>query len=254
MLLEVKNVSLSFGGIVALSDVTFGVEEHTVHALIGPNGSGKTSTFNVISGIYSPQKGEILFRGRNMTHTKPYSRANMGVARTFQNIELFRHMTVLDNLMLGRHTRLTSGLFSSLIWLGKTVKEEVAHRERVEAVIDLLEIERWRHQSVDTIPYGVQKRVELGRALAMDPKILLLDEPCAGMNVEETEDIVRFILDIREEWKKTILLVEHDMGVVMDISDRVTVMEFGIKIAEGSPDQVQQNADVVNAYLGEETP
>jgi len=256
--LQVRDVSLHFGGVTALSEVTLDVYEGEILAIIGPNGAGKTSLLNCVSGLYRPQEGYITFVDRDgqrhqLTRLRPYQIAKLGIARTFQNIELFRHMTVLDNLMLGRHVHMKGGIFSCGIYWGRQQAEEIAHRERVEEIIDFLEIEHIRYQVVSTLPYGLQKRVELGRALALDPEILLLDEPMAGMNVEEKEDMARFILDINEERGVTVVLIEHDMGVVMDISDRVIALDFGRVIAEGPPDEIRSNELVIQAYLGDES-
>ena len=254
--LRVQNVHLSFGGVAALTGISLDVRQSEILAIIGPNGAGKTSLLNCISGLYKPQQGSITFydgeKEYDLIKRRPHQIARLGIARSFQNIELFRHMTVLDNLLAGCHIHMKSNLFQSLLYWGPAQREQIAFREFVEDIIDLLEIESIRNKKVGTLAYGLQKRVELGRALAMKPAILLLDEPMAGMNSEEKEDMARFILDINEEHGITIILIEHDMGVVMDISDRVAVLNFGQKIAEGTPDEVRVNPLVVQAYLGED--
>jgi branched-chain amino acid transport system ATP-binding protein len=251
--LRVENIHLSFGGLKALNGVTTGVKKGEIFSIIGPNGAGKTCLLNCINRFYRPEGGSVIFEGRDITLMKPHKIAGLGIARTFQNVELFSHMSVLDNIKLGAHVHLKSGFLSGGIYYGKTRSEEVALRRHIEEkIIDLLEIEPIRKSIVHTLPYGLQKRVELARALAMQPRVLLLDEPATGMNLEETEDIARFILDINEEWGVTIILIEHDMGVVMDISDRICVLDFGVKIAEGKPEEIRHNPHVIKAYLGEE--
>jgi branched-chain amino acid transport system ATP-binding protein len=249
--LKVEDITLKFGGVVALNGVTFEVQEGEIFSLIGPNGAGKTSMLNCISGLYRPTSGKVLVEGKDITQYKPHKRASLGIARAFQNIELFPHLSVLDNLMLGRHVRMKTGLLSGGLYWGKAQKEEVEHRQKVEDVIDFLEIEHIRHTPVGRLSYGLQKRVEVGRALAIEPEILLLDEPMAGMNSEEKEDMARYIMDIHEEMNTTIILIEHDMRVVMDLSHHIAVLDFGKLIGYGTPSEIQQNRRVIDAYLGE---
>jgi branched-chain amino acid transport system ATP-binding protein len=252
--LKVHNIFMAFGGVQALMDISFEVKKGEIFSVIGPNGAGKTVLLNCINGLYHPQRGQIYFEGKEISKVKPHQRAEMGISRTFQKIELFKGTTVLDNIRLGRHIHLKTGLISGSLYVGKTAREELEHRDFIEReIIDLLEIEHIRDKVVGMLPYGLQKRVELARALALNPKIILLDEPLAGLNLEEVEDMARFILDINEEerWQTTCVLVEHDMGVVMDISHRVMALNFGEKIAEGTPPEIQKNPHVIKAYLGE---
>jgi branched-chain amino acid transport system ATP-binding protein len=250
VLLDVNNVSLAFGGVKALEDVSFDVREKEIRAIIGPNGAGKSSMLNVINGFYHPQNGEITYKGQTRKQMRPHDAAAQGIARTFQNIALFKGMTTLDNIMTGRNLKMHANLFLAALHIGPARREEMEHRAYVEHVIDFLEIQAIRKTVVGRLPYGLQKRVELGRALAAEPVMLLLDEPMAGMNTEEKEDMCRFILDVNDEFGTTIVLIEHDMSVVMDISDRVVVLDYGRKIADGSPDEVRANKEVVDAYLG----
>ncbi len=255
VLLELEDIHMYFGKVNALEGVSLKIQKGEIHSVIGPNGAGKTVMMNCINGLYHPNKGNISFKGKNIERLKPYERAKLGIARTFQKVEVFGGMTVLDNIRLGRHTHYKSGILSGALYLGKTAREEIEHRTFIEEeIIDLLEIEHIRHKPVGMLPYGLQKRVELGRALALNPDLLILDEPLAGLNLEEVEDMARFILDINEEerWKVTCLLVEHDMGVVMDLSDRVFVLNFGNMIIDGTPEEVQNHPEVIKAYLGEE--
>jgi len=248
--MEMKNITLRFGGVVAIKDISFDIREGEIRAIIGPNGAGKSSMLNVINGFYHPQEGEVWFRGAKRKPMKPHQIAKQGLARTFQNIALFKGMSTLDNIMTGRLTHMKSSIVSQMAWWGNAQKEEVENREVVEKIIDFLEIQTIRKTPVGRLPYGLQKRVELGRALAAEPKLLLLDEPMAGMNVEEKEDMSRFILDVNDEFGTTIALIEHDMGVVMDIADRVVVMDYGKKIGDGTPEDVRSNQAVIDAYLG----
>ena len=250
VILSLNNISLSFGGIRALANISFDVREHEIRAIIGPNGAGKSSMLNVLNGVYRPQQGEIVYRGQHRRGMNTYQAAKSGIARTFQNIALFKGMTVLDNIMAGRNLKMRSNFLLQALYWGPAQKEEMAHRVKVEEIIDFLEIQHIRKTPVGRLPYGLQKRVELGRALAAEPRILLLDEPMAGMNVEEKQDMCRFILDVNDQFGTTIVLIEHDMGVVMDISDRVVVLDYGRKIGDGTPDEVRSNQDVINAYLG----
>ncbi len=250
VVLAIDAISLAFGGVKALSEVSFDVRSHEIRAIIGPNGAGKSSMLNVINGVYHPQQGSITYKGVTRRQMRPYEAARQGIARTFQNIALFKGMTVLDNIMTGRNLKMHAGFFAQAWWLGPARNEEIEHRRAVERIIDFLQIEAIRKTPVGRLPYGLQKRVELARALAAEPDLLLLDEPMAGMNVEEKEDMCRFILDVNDEFGTTIVLIEHDMGVVMDLSDRVVVLDYGRKIGDGTPDEVSHNQAVVDAYLG----
>ena len=250
VLLAVDNVSLSFGGVKAVTDVSFDIRKGEIRAIIGPNGAGKTSMLNIINGFYHPQRGRITFKGKTRSRMRPYDAARGGIARTFQNVALFKGMTALDNIMAGRTLKMQRGFFWQLLRLGPALAEEVEHRGAVEEIIDFLKIQHIRKIAVGRLPYGLQKRVELGRALAMAPDLLLLDEPMAGMNLEEKEDMSRYILDVNDHFGTTIALIEHDMGVVMDLSSRVLVLDHGVKIADGTPDEIKRDQAVIDAYLG----
>jgi branched-chain amino acid transport system ATP-binding protein len=250
VILKVENVSLAFGGVKALTDISFDVREHEIRAIIGPNGAGKSSMLNVINGVYHPQHGRISYRGVTRSAMEPHFAARNGIARTFQSLALFKGMSVLDNLLAGRNLMIRSNILLQALRVGPALREEVHHRRRVEEIIDFLEIQHVRKTPVGRLPYGLQKRVDLGRALAAEPKVLLLDEPMAGMNVEEKQDMCRFILDVNDEFGTTIVLIEHDMGVVMDLSDRVVVLDYGKMIGDGTPDEIRSNQAVIDAYLG----
>jgi branched-chain amino acid transport system ATP-binding protein len=250
VVMELKNITLRFGGVEAIKNISFDIRKGEIRAIIGPNGAGKSSMLNVISGFYNPQEGDVIYKGYKRPRMRPYQVARMGIARTFQNIALFEGMSVLDNIMTGRMNLMKTGFLTQALWWGRAAREEAEHREKVEKVIDFLEIQAIRKTPVARLPYGLKKRVELARALAAEPQILLLDEPMAGMNVEEKEDMSRFILDVNDEFGTTIVLIEHDMGVVMDLSDRVVVMDYGKKIGDGTPAEVRSNQAVIDAYLG----
>jgi len=250
VVLKIEDISLSFGALQALADVSMDLKEKEILAIIGPNGAGKTSLLNCISGFYRPQKGKIYFDGQDVSRMPPYKRAAIGIGRTFQNVEIYAGLTALDNLMIGRHPIMENGLVSGALWFGRGRRIEIEHRKQVEKIIDLLELESIRDNPGAFLTYGQRKKVDLGRALAMKPKMLILDEPMAGMNLDEKEDIARYVLDFHQLWEMPIILVEHDMSVVMDIADRVVVIDFGIKIAEGTPAEIKSNQKVINAYLG----
>lgn len=249
-LLKVDNISLAFGGVKALTDISFEVKEHEILAIIGPNGAGKSSMLNVINGVYHPNNGSVTYKGVQRKQMRPHEAASQGIARTFQNIALFKGMSVLDNIMTGRTLKMKAGFLSQCLYFGRARDEEIEHRLKVEEIIDFLQIQSIRKTPVGRLPYGLQKRVELGRALAAEPELLLLDEPMAGMNIEEKEDMSRFVLDVNDEFSTTIVLIEHDMGVVMDLSDRVVVLDYGKKIGDGTPDEIRNNQEVIDAYLG----